>query len=154
MRRPSVTIKKLAVDDLEQKNTTILAHSIHHVLKSGNAYQFAIDYTNDPYYGTASAENEPFIIQSKRKKSTNESYSHVTLYVTIRDRQMTLAVYPVRQGISKVGYVARCLDRIGELGLKIEVLCLDREFYTRKVFGFLTQVRVPFIVPSANMANG
>ncbi len=25
--------------------------------------------------------------------------------------------------------------------------CLDREFYTRKVFGFLTRLQVPFIVP-------
>ena len=60
---------------------------------------------------------------------------------------MTLAVYPVRQGTSMVGYIARCLDQIAELGLKIEALCLDPESYTRKLFGFLTQVRVPFIVP-------
>jgi putative transposase len=32
-------------------------------------------------------------------------------------------VYPVRQGTSKVGYIARCLDLIAELGLKVEVLC-------------------------------
>jgi len=108
---------------------------------------FAIDYTNDPYYGETSGENETYIVRSKRKKSTNDFYSYVTLYVTTRDRQMTLAVYPVRQWISKVGYIARCLDRIAELGLHIEALCLDREFYTRKVFGFLTRLQVPFIVP-------
>ena len=39
------------MDDLEQKSTAILTHFVHHVLKPGNAYQFAIDYTNDPYYG-------------------------------------------------------------------------------------------------------
>ena len=60
---------------------------------------------------------------------------------------MTLAVYPVRQGIAKVGYIAQRLDQITELGLKIEVLCLDREFYTRNVIEFLTQVQVPFIIP-------
>jgi len=41
-------LKKLDMDDLEQKSTAILAHFIHHVLKPGKAYQFAIDYTNDP----------------------------------------------------------------------------------------------------------
>ena len=140
-------LKKLSMDDLEQKSTAILTHFVHHVLKPGNAYQFAIDYTHDPYYGTTSGENESYIVRSKRKKSTNEFYSYVTLYVTTKDRQMTLAVYPVRQGTSKVGYIARCLDRIAELGLTVEALCLDREFYTRKVFGFLTRIRVPFIVP-------
>ena len=140
-------LKKLAMDDLEQKSAAILTSLLHHVLTPGKAYQFAIDYTNDPYYGETTGENESYIIRSKRKQSTNEFYSYVTLYVTTRDRQMTLAVYPVRQGISKVGYIARCLDRIAELGLRIEALCLDREFYTRKVFGFLTRLQVPFIVP-------
>ena len=146
-------LNKLAMDDLEQKSTAILTHLMHHVLKPGNTYQFAIDYTNDPYYGKTSDENESYILRSKRKQSTNEFYSYVTLYVTTRDRQVTLAVYPVRQGIAKVGYIARCLDRIAELGLKVEVLCLDREFYTRKVFGFLTQVQVPFIVPVKKQSN-
>jgi len=146
-------LKKLAMDDLEQKSTAILTHLVHHVLKPGNAYQFAIDYTNDPYYGATSGENASYIVRSKRKQSTNEFYSYVTLYVTTRDRQLTLAVYPVRQGTSKVGYIARCLDQIAELGLKVEVLCLDREFYTRKVFGFLTQVQVPFIVPVKKQSN-
>ncbi|NLM31085.1 MAG: hypothetical protein GX216_11830 [Methanomicrobiales archaeon] len=52
--------------------------------------------------------------------------------MTTKDRQVTLAVYQVRQGTSKVGYIARCLDR---------------EFNTWKVFGFLTGIQVPFIVP-------
>jgi len=41
-------LKKLAMDDLEQKNTAILTSLIHHVLKPGNTFLFAIDYTNDP----------------------------------------------------------------------------------------------------------
>jgi hypothetical protein len=56
-------------------------------------------------------------------------------------------VYPQRHGISKVGYIARCLDQISELGLKIEALCLDREFYTKRVIEFLQDMRVPFIIP-------
>lgn len=140
-------LKKLDMDELEEKNTAILTHMADQVLKPGEAYQFAIDYTNDSYYGKTTDENEPYIIRSKRKQSTNEFYSYVTLYVITRDRQLTLAVYPVEQGISKVNYIARCLDQITELGLMIEVLCLDREFYTKKVFKFLNQVQVPFIVP-------
>jgi len=140
-------LKKLDREELERKNTVILTSLMQYVLTPGKAYQFAIDITNDPYYGTIDGENEPYIVRSRRKKSTNEFYSYVTLYVTTRDRQMTLAVYPVRQGVAKVGYIARCLDQILELGLRIEALCLDREFYTRKVIGFLTEARVPFIIP-------
>lgn len=56
-------------------------------------------------------------------------------------------MFPVRQGFSKVHYLAQCLDVIKRLGLHIEVLCLDREFYAKKVFFFLERSAVPFIIP-------
>jgi len=140
-------LRKLEIEDLERANTAILAFYIDQILKKGESYQFAIDYTHDPYYGTTTSANEDFVIHSKRKKSTKDFYSYVTLYVITKDRQLTLAVYPKRHGISKVGYIARCLDKITELGLDIEALCLDREFYTRRVIEFLSTVRVPFIIP-------
>jgi hypothetical protein len=77
--------------------------------------------------------------------------------VTTRDRQLTLAVYPVQQGISKVGYIARCLDQIAELGLTIEVLRLDREFYTKKVVNvgllFPNRVGISFPTPLKVIVN-
>jgi putative transposase len=36
---------------------------------------------------------------------------------------------------------------ISELGLQIEVLCLDREFYAKKVISFLQGAHIPFITP-------
>ena len=110
-------LKKLNMDELEQKNTTILTSLLHHVLHPGEAYPLAIDFTNNPYYGTTSSKNEPYIVRSRRKKSTNEFYSYVTLSVVTNHRQMTLTVYPVRQGITKVRYIAQCLDHIAEFGL-------------------------------------
>ncbi len=107
-------LKKLAIDNLEQKNNAILTSLISHALKSGNAYRFAIDYTNDLYYGTTSAENEPFIIEANASNRQPSSYSHVTLYMTTRDRQMTLAVYLVRQGTPK-GWVCCPLPGPGVL---------------------------------------
>jgi len=43
-------------------------HTVYPVFKPGNAYQFAIGYTNDPYYGTTSGENTSYLVRSKRKK--------------------------------------------------------------------------------------
>lgn len=120
-----------------EENTSILTHMADQVLKPGDAYQLAINYTSDPYYEKATDEDEPYILRSKHKQSTNEFYTYVTLYVTTKDWQLTLVAYPVRQGTSKVGYIARCPDRITELGLKIEVLCLDRGSSTpRMCLGF------------------
>jgi putative transposase len=140
-------LKKLDMDELEEKSPAILASGIHQVLKPEKSYQFAIDYTNDPYYGETMDENESSVRGGQRKQSTNEFYSYATLYVTSRNRQLTLAVYPVQQGVPKVEYVARCFHQIFALDLKMKVVCLDREFYTYDVFQFLIQNSIPFIVP-------
>lgn len=87
-----------------------------------------IDFTHDPYYGEITEENQDYIIRNCLKKSTTEFYSYITLYVITRDRQLNLAVLPVRQGLSKVHYLAHCFDLKSELGLHIEVFCLVRAF--------------------------
>ena len=140
-------LAKLSMADLEAVNTAILGHNLSSVLISGKAYTFAIDYTNDPYYGSAVPENERYVIRSQLKKSTNDFYSYVTVYAITRNRQVTLAVYPVTKGTAKVAYITRCLDAIAMAGLKIQALCLDREFYAYDVIEFLTTAQVPFILP-------
>lgn len=140
-------LAKLSMDDLEAVNTAILGHDLSSVLTPGKAYTFAIDYTNDPYYGSAVPENERYVIRSQLKKSTNDFYSYVTVYAIIRNRQVTLAVYPVTKGTSKVAYMTRCLDAITMAGLAIQALCLDREFYAYDVVEFLKTATVPFILP-------
>lgn len=140
-------LAKLRIDDLEAANTAILTYQISSVLTPGEVYTFAIDYTNDPYYGGVSSENEGYIIRSQLKKSTNDFYSYVTISVITQNHQVTLAVYPVTKGTSKIAYIARCLDAITTKDLRILALCLDREFYTRKVIDFLTTAQIPFIIP-------
>ena len=140
-------LNKLDIDELERINNLILTYSIQDVLRRGTAYRFAIDITHDPYYGETIEENEGYVIHSQLKKSTTDFYSYVTVYVINKDCQMTLAVYPLRQGVSKIAYLARCLDQIASCGFGIEVLCLDREFYAKKVISFLKSREIPFIVP-------
>jgi len=140
-------LAKLSMDDLEAVNSAILAHELSSVLKPGRAYTFAIDYTNDPYYGSAVPENEQYVIRSQLKKSTNDFYSYVTVYAITRNRQVTLAVYPVTKGTSKVAYITRCLEAITAAGLTIQALCLDREFYAYDVIEFLITENVPCIIP-------
>ncbi|MEN6519340.1 MAG: transposase [Methanospirillum sp.] len=138
---------KLSIDDLEAVNTAILGHALSSVLTPGTAYTVAIDFTHDPYYGTVVPDNEGFIIRSRLEKSTNDFYSYVTVNAITRDRRVTLTVYSVTEGASRVAFIAPCLDAITATGLKIQALCLDREFYTRKVIAFLKTVQVPFILP-------
>jgi putative transposase len=60
---------------------------------------------------------------------------------------LTLAVLPVKKGVSKVEYIRKFLAFIDDAKVNIEVLCLDRDFYSKGVFSFLQDEDIPHIVP-------
>ncbi len=140
-------LKKLNINELIESNEKILMQMAIENLKPGKKYEFAIDYTNDPYYGKIDTSNDKYVIRGKAKKSTNSFYSYVSLYIINKNERFTISVLPVEKGKSKVEYLDYFIDQIKRLDFGIEILCLDREFYTFDVFDFLQKHNVPYIVP-------
>ncbi|MDO9325996.1 MAG: hypothetical protein Q7T80_13685 [Methanoregula sp.] len=126
----------------------ILTYSKNPILVHGKSYEVAIDFTDDPYYGEFVEANKDYVIKSKMKKSTTTFYSYVSLYVTTKGQRLTLAVFPVKTGVSKVEYIRKFLAIVNDLNMNIAVLCLDRGFYSNDVFSFLQTENIPHIVPA------
>lgn len=140
-------LSKVDLPTLEKINSQILLSIAGHLLKKGHKYQFSIDLTNDPYYGDINATNEDSIIRGKQKKSTTRFYSYLSLYTIHKGERLTLAIFPVMQGVPMVAYLRRCLDVIRNLGVETEILCLDRGFYAYDVFSLLQEEGIPHIMP-------
>ena len=140
-------LKKLNINELIESNEKILMQMAIENLKPGKKYEFAIDYTNDPYYGKIDTSNDKYVIRGQAKKSTNSFYSYVSLYIINKNERFTISVLPVEKGKSKVEYLDYFIDQIKRLDFGIKSLCLDREFYTFDVFDFLQKQNVPYIVP-------
>jgi putative transposase len=140
-------LKKLNMEELIKSNEKILLQEVIKTLKTGKSYEFAADYTNDPYYGKKDQTNEKYVIRGQAKKSTNSFYSYISLYITKKNERFTVSVLPVEQKKTKVEYLSHFIDLIKRLNFKIKVLCLDREFYCTDVFEFLQNNNVPHIVP-------
>jgi len=47
--------------------------------KNSKSYEFAADYTNDPYYGKKDQSNKKYVIRGQAKKSPNSFYSEAVL---------------------------------------------------------------------------
>ena len=137
----------LEYDELVVNNSSLFREFAHQFLDKGRYYTFAIDEVNDPYYGKKVQENEDFIVGGKQKKSTNYFYSYITLYVTIRNRRVTLAVLPVRKSQSKCSNIERLVEIIRKEGYLIRVLLLDRGFYSAEIFHYLQSEGIPHIMP-------
>jgi putative transposase len=51
-------LKKLNMEELIKSNEKILLQELLKTLKTGKSYEFAIDLTDDPYYGKIDLTNE------------------------------------------------------------------------------------------------
>jgi len=140
-------LKKLNMEELIRSNENILLKYPLKTLKKGKSYEFAIDLTNDPYYGKTDSSNEKYVIRSQAKKSTKSFYSYISLYITNKKERFTVSVLPVEKNKKMAEYLSYFIDLIKRLNFKIKVLCLDREFYSIDVFEFLQNNGVAHIVP-------
>ena len=140
-------LKKLDLEKLIEVNNKILIQRPIETLKQNKKYEFAIDFTNDPYYGEVDISNEKYVIRGQEKKSTNSFYSYVSLYIINKNERFTISVLPVEESKSKVYYLSYFIDLIKSLNFGIKILCLDREFYSINVFDFLKNLNIPHITP-------
>jgi putative transposase len=140
-------LSKVDLNSLLALQSKILTYSNDQILVPGKSYHFAIDFTDDPYYGEIVDVNKDYVIKSKMKDSTTTFYSYVSLYITTKGQRLTLAVLPVKMGVSKVEYIRKFLAFINDAKVNIEVLCLDRGFYSNDVFSVLQEENIPHIVP-------
>lgn len=134
-------------DDILLNNQLIFAAFSDQILHKYRYYSFAIDETNDPYYGEIVDENVDFIIGGKQKKSTNYFYSYISLYVVVRNTRVTLAVFPVRKSQNKVTIIKQFIGIIKAKEYNIRVLLLDRGFYSAEIFQYLQSEGIPHIMP-------
>jgi Transposase DDE domain len=110
------------------------------------AWRAAIDLHLVPYYGQPHrSRNE--ICRSQPKHGTAQFHAYATVCVVEYGRRYTLALTWVRRHESLVTVLRRLLTRIGEIGLKIKYLLLDRGFFSVAVMDFLQHEELPFVMP-------
>jgi putative transposase len=137
-------LKKINLKTLKKFNPLMFAEQIKPLIKSGKKYEFAVDLTDDPYYGD---KNGDYVVGRKRKASTNYFFSYATCYLIDGKRKFTIAVIPISSTTSLVDTLTRFIKVIEKLGVKVKVLCIDREFYKYSVMSYLQSIKIPFIIP-------
>jgi hypothetical protein len=112
-----------------------------------HAQRLAIDLNLQPYYGTPSPEEFPYIYRSKAHDGTCSFYAYATSYVIRKGKRVRIALTPVRRDDLMVGVITRLLDRVNRLGIVVKRLYLDRGFFSVPVIRWLQACDVPFEMP-------
>jgi putative transposase len=143
----SYHLKKLDIKELIQSNEKILFQDPIKTLKTGKSYEFAVYFTNDPYYGKTDSSCEKYVIRGQAKKLTNSFFSYIPLHIINKKERFIVSVLPAEKNKTKVEYLSCFIDILNRLNFTIKVLCLDREFYSIDVFELLQNNKIPHIVP-------
>lgn len=140
-------LSKLNIDDIENINHQLLTYRLLDFIPREAPVRFAVDETDDPYYGEITSLNKDYVIKGKVKKSTKFFYRYITLYLILGDWKLTLCILPVKKKIPRLEYLKRLLNQVDELGFDIEVLLLDRGFYSADLLRYLMDAKIPHIMP-------
>jgi putative transposase len=140
-------LHQLDMDEMIRESTSILKKAGKNVIKPGKGYYFAIDKTDDPYYGEIDKTEKSYTVGGKRKASTNYFFSYLTLSIIDIDRHITLFAIPWHSGMKNCAAIQDCIKVIYALNLKIKGLCIDREFYAAEIFSYLQYANIPHIIP-------
>ncbi len=110
-------------------------------------WQVAIDWHLVPYYGEAyQSRNE--IYYGKPRQGTKKFHAYATACIVQYGQRYTLALTWVRRHETTVVALRRLLARIGEIGVKIKRLLLDRAFFNVPVTEYLQGEQLPFLMPA------
>jgi len=110
------------------------------------AHRMALDLVLIPYHGKyCYKENE--VYRSQPKSGTSHFHAYATLCIIHKGFRYTVALTPVVKGEEMKAVIKRLLDQCRRMGLKCQLLLLDRGFYSVSVISYLKHAQVPFVMP-------
>jgi putative transposase len=117
------------------------------------AQQVAIDLVLIPYHGQPMV-NLSEVYRSQAKSGTSHFHAYATAYVNYRGQRYTLALTTVERGEKLALVLKRLLKRLSALGISIQMLLLDRGFWSVAVIRYLQAARRPFLMPVVLRGRG
>jgi hypothetical protein len=152
---PSDQAMLTALDDGLPKTFPVLERRLNEALTgqlprrwTRRRWQVAIDWHLTPYYGQPyQSRNELYYGQPRQ--GTKQFHAYASACLIDHGERYTVALTYVRRHESTVTALRRLLARMGELGLKIKYVLLDRAFFNVAVVEFLQQEQLPFVMPVA-----
>ena len=133
--------------ELQRRLNRLLAATLPKAIRKGKRRaRVAIDITLLPYSGRPDPEDD-LVYRGQEKASTHYHPAYATAYLVRRGRRFTLAVRAVRHDDPWDDLVRSLLRQVRPLVPAIELVLLDRGFWSVAVIRYLQRARYPFLRP-------
>jgi hypothetical protein len=140
--------------ELQRRINLSLRDSVPRAVRLGKrAAKVAIDLNLIPYYGRPDPADD-MVYRGQEKASTKHHHAFATAYLVRKGRRFTLAVMMVRHDTPWDEIVKELLRLARKVVPAIELVLLDRGFYSVAVIRYLQRARYPFIMPMIARGRG
>jgi putative transposase len=132
--------------ELQRRLNRALAADLPRVLRR-HRQRLAIDLTLVPYHGQPFADGRE-IYRGQPKGGTSHFHAYATAYVIRHGQRFTVALTTVERAEPLARVVQRLLQQASRVGVKPQLLLLDRGFFSVGVIRYLQAARYPFLMPA------
>lgn len=109
--------------------------------------KIAIDLTLIPYHGQPLRDKKE-IYRSKPKSGTSHFHAYATAIVVHKGHRYTLALIHVEYGQKMKDVLQQLMTIVGQRGVKIRYLLLDKGFFNVEVISHLKHAGIGFVIPA------
>ncbi len=152
-RMKTGTSRRQAVKTLESLELRSVMRAVNQKLRRrtkkkfwGWSVRLSVDLHEIPYHGKAFAEEDE-VRGGKQKDGTRHFHGFATAYANVKGKRYTLAIMFVPNHTDMRAVVRELLSLVARAGVGVELLLLDKGFYSVDVIRLLKRLNLPFIMP-------
>jgi hypothetical protein len=130
---------------LEKRLHAALTDHLPRRLRRGACY-LAIDWHQIPYHGSYH-KNKNELRRTKPQQGTTTFHMYATACILDQGQRYTIALTHVSKNDTNQCVLLRLFEQIERISLRINVLLMDRQFFTAAVIQTLQKKHIPFVIP-------
>ena len=104
-----------------------------------------IDFTEHPYYGK---RDDKMIKGTNRQKGTKKMRHYLGFSILSRGIQLYAGLEQIANGQSKIPVIIKFLDSVLDLGLELNFVIMDREFYRAELLDEIKGMKGNVLIPA------
>lgn len=130
---------------LEQRLNAALVRELPRRMRR-RKWELAIDYHLSPYYGQPQKSPDE-LCPGKPRQGTKKFHGYASACIVEYGHRYTLALTSVCRSDTEATVLARLIERVRQIGIKIRCVLVDRAFFNVAVVQFLQGEKLPFLMP-------
>jgi len=136
-----------SMEDVDNKLLEINRKVLKTLLELGlipRKLKIAFDFKKQLYYGE---KDNPHVIGILAEKGTKKAFKWHTCSIIVKGFELQIGSKMIQKGDKKEPFIRKMIKYLELLGFSIELSVMDREYYGKAIFKYLSSIGITYITP-------